>query len=47
MQIDELEHKFLDKKVDKANYISEMYSFHDILFQYSEFIKNRDIQKTL
>lgn len=44
MQIDKLEHKFFDEKVNKASYISEMYSFHDILFQYSEFIKNRDIQ---
>ncbi|KYJ86643.1 FkbM family methyltransferase [Sulfurovum riftiae] len=44
MQISELEHKFFDEKVDKASYISEMYTFHDILFQYSEFIKNRDIQ---
>ncbi len=40
------EEEYLEAKVTKPKFISEMYTKkHDVLFEYSEFIKNRDIQK--
>ncbi|MFA6195040.1 MAG: FkbM family methyltransferase [Sulfurimonas sp.] len=46
MKMQEFEKRFLEGKVAKAEYISGMYSNnHDVLFEYSEFIKSRDIQK--
>ena len=45
MRLNEIEKKYLNKDIEKAEYISTMYSRHDMLFQYSNFIKNRDIQK--
>ena len=46
MKVKELESAFLNETIGKADYISKMYTDnHDLLFSYSEFIKNRDIQK--
>jgi len=45
MIISEIEKNYLDSNIEKADYISKMYSTHDILFQYSDFIGTRDIQK--
>lgn len=46
MKMDELEIKYQRGEISKAEFISQMYGTnHDLLFAYSEFIKNRDIQK--
>jgi FkbM family methyltransferase len=46
MSLKTLEEGYLSGTISKPNYISRMYSEnHDILFAYSEFIKDRDIQK--
>lgn len=46
MNMIELEKSYLNANISKPKYIAQMYSqSHDLLFQYSEFIKNRDIQK--
>ena len=46
MKIFELEKSYLNGNISKPEYISQAYSQnHDLLFQYSEFIKNKDIQK--
>lgn len=46
MNMNELESNYLNNRIAKQEYISKMYSTrHDILFEYSEFIRDRDIQK--
>lgn len=45
MTMDVLEKQYLANKIDKKTYIEEMYKSHDVLFQYSQMIKDRDIQK--
>ena len=45
MKLNKIENNYLNKKTEKQEYISKMYSSHDALFDYSIFIKNRDIQK--
>ena len=45
MQIGDIEKSYLNNQIEKADYISKMYEKHDFLYQYSEFIKDRDIQK--
>ena len=46
MNIKKLEEDYINGKVNKPDFIARMYKEnHDILFDYSEFIKNRDIQK--
>ena len=46
MSLKELEKNFMGGVMSKPQYISEMYTQkHDLLFDYSEFIKSRDIQK--
>lgn len=39
------EEEFNLNVINKKSYIEKMYSYHDFLFQYGEFISNRDIQK--
>lgn len=36
---------FIKGKIEKRKYIENMYSFHGLLFDYSNFIRNRDISK--
>jgi FkbM family methyltransferase len=46
MNIRALEQKFKKEEVTKPDFISKMYKEnHDLLFEYSEFIKDRDIEK--
>ncbi|EDM25190.1 Methyltransferase FkbM [Lentisphaera araneosa HTCC2155] len=45
MRLEELEQAYNLGKLDKQSYIQQMYSIHDKLFEYSEFIKNRDVEK--
>lgn len=46
MSLKKLEENYLNGKIEKSKYISKMYKEnHDKLFQYADFIKNRDIQK--
>lgn len=46
MSIKKLEEDFLNGKVAKPDFISRMYKEkHDIIFEYADFIKNRDIKK--
>lgn len=46
MKMGELEIKYARGEISKAEFISQMYGEnHDVLFAYSKFIKNRDIQK--
>ena len=40
-----LKKNFLTEKISKQEFIKEMYKFHKILFEYSEFISNTDIKK--
>ncbi len=41
-----MEERFLKNEITKAEYITNMYKqSHNLLFEYSEFIKERDIQK--
>ncbi|WP_133013305.1 FkbM family methyltransferase [Marinomonas flavescens] len=45
MNIKSLESSFLNDEISKSQYISKMYTEnHNLLFEYSEFIKNKDIQ---
>ena len=46
MNIENIQSDYKENKINKAEYISKMYNKnHNILFDYSEFIKNKDIQK--
>lgn len=46
MKMKELENYFKNGEVSKPDFISKMYKEnHDVLFEYSEFMKNRDIQR--
>lgn len=45
MTMDLTEKQYLENEIDKKSYIEKMYSSHDVLFQYSEMLKDRDIQK--
>lgn len=46
MSLEKLEEDYLSGEVSKPDFISRMYKEnHDKLFEYAEFIKNRDIQK--
>ena len=46
MNIKILEKNYLEGNIKKPEFISKMYKEnHDILFEYADFIKNRDIQK--
>jgi FkbM family methyltransferase len=46
MSLKRLEEDYLSGKIEKSEYITNMYKEnHDKLFQYADFIKNRDIQK--
>lgn len=40
-----LESAFLSGKLPKPEYITQMYELHDRLFEYAEFIANRDIEE--
>lgn len=44
MNLQELIDTFSAKNIAKPEYISRMYDFHDILFQFSEVLKSTDIQ---
>ncbi len=41
----EIEHNFKDGKITKEEYIHKMHEIHTTLFDYADFIKNRDIKK--
>ena len=46
MSLQKLEEAFIKGETPKADFISSMYkNNHSLLYEYSEFIKNRDIQK--
>lgn len=40
-----LESAFLSGKLPKPEYITQMYELHSRLFEYAEFIANRDIEE--
>ena len=40
-----LESAFLQGTLPKPEYITQMYELHDRLFEYAEFIANRDIEE--
>ena len=40
-----LESAFLQGTLPKPEYITQMYALHDRLFEYAEFIANRDIEE--
>jgi len=40
-----LENRYRQRKIDKYEYIQRMHDIHKILFEYSAFIKNKDIKK--
>jgi FkbM family methyltransferase len=41
----QLESEYKSKKMDKPEYIQRMHDIHKVLFEYSSFIKNKDIKK--
>ena len=45
MNLNSIKTKFENKQIDKWTYIDEMYSQHEILFDYCDFIKNTNISK--
>lgn len=46
MNIQQTEHDYLNKKTEKQHYIEQMHNeYHRVLFEYSQFLKNRDIKK--
>jgi FkbM family methyltransferase len=45
MKLKEIEEKFKNKEIDKQEYIKLMHVMHQSLFEYSEFVKGRDIRK--
>jgi FkbM family methyltransferase len=45
MNLIEIERDFKDGKITKEEYISKMHEIHAILFDYADFIVNRDIKK--
>ena len=46
MTLQKLEQKYLNGELSKSDFISDMYAQnHKALFDYSKFIKNRDIKK--
>lgn len=45
MKLNDLEKSFKKGTISKPEYIKKMYEVHDYLFEYSEFIKSRDIKK--
>ena len=44
-QLEKEYNKYYNKEYNKIEYIDEMYKFHQILFDYSKFITNTEIQK--
>lgn len=44
-KVRELFNAYIGKKIDKQEYIRKMHDMHTCLFEYSEFIKDRDISK--
>ncbi|BDB67092.1 hypothetical protein Hc94105_1303 [Helicobacter cinaedi] len=45
MKLRTLEETFLQGKIDKPSYITQMYQMHDKLFEYADFITDRDISE--
>lgn len=45
MNLNKLKKAYLNNKIPKALYIEEMFKIHRYLYEYSEFIKNTDIEK--
>lgn len=41
----EIQKKYQKGEITKDVYINEMYNYHRILFNYSEFIRDTDIKK--
>jgi FkbM family methyltransferase len=44
-QLESIAKKYSNNEYSKSDYIDEMYKFHQLLFDYSEFIKNTGISK--
>lgn len=45
MSLKLLEKEYINGKIDKSDYIQRMHDVHKVLFEYSDFIKNKDIKK--
>jgi len=45
MKLKDIKNAFSQNQIEKSAYIDQMYNIHEVLFDYSEFIKNTDIQK--
>ena len=45
MNLKEIERNFNDGKINKEEYIHKMHEIHTSLFDYADFIKNKDIKK--
>jgi len=45
MSLKLLEKEYINGKIDKHDYIQRMHDAHKVLFEYSNFIKNKDIKK--
>jgi FkbM family methyltransferase len=45
MSLKLLEKEYINGKIDKHDYIQRMHDVHKVLFEYSNFIKNKDIKK--
>ena len=45
MSLKLLEKEYINGKIDKHDYIRRMHDVHKVLFEYSNFIKNKDIKK--
>jgi len=45
MKLQDIKNAFIQNQIEKSAYIDQMYNIHEVLFDYSEFIKNTDIQK--
>ncbi len=45
MSLKLLEKEYINGKIDKQDYIQRMHDVHKVLFEYSNFIKNKDIKK--
>lgn len=45
MEMKEIKERFRNKQVAKADYIVQMHDCHKVLFNYSDFIRNTDVEK--
>jgi len=45
MELDKIKNLYINNKLNKVEYIQRMHEVHSTLFDYSDFIKNKDIKK--